>query len=223
MNPHTSSDGLSQALASGGRLVVQQKKNWGEILTGFEARTAYEICTEQGAVLARVGEVSSGLFSTLGRWIFKGRRPFELVVESAGAPELRLRRPWFWWLSTLEVEDGSGRPLGKIEQRFAIFQRRFEVLDANGQRSATIVGPMFHPWTFEVHRGGGDGPEVARVEKRWSGLLKEAFTDADTFALALPAGDAALARMVVAAALLIDFCYFENEGEERGLVNLLRD
>ena len=217
---HGFDDGFSQALASTDRLVVQQKKNWGEILTGFEARTAYEICTEQGQVLARVGEVSDGFLSTIGRWIFKGRRPFELVIESAGTPAMRLRRAWFWWLSTLEIEDGAGRPLGRIEQRFAIFQRRFDLIDARGQLAAQIVGPMFHPWTFEVHSPGG--PEIARIEKRWSGLLKEAFSDADTFSLTLPA-DPALARMVVAAALLIDFCYFENEGENRGVIGMLTD
>ena len=220
MNGHD--DGFSQALGSADRLVVQQKKNWGEILTGFEARTAYEICTEQGAVLARVGEVSDGFLSTVGRWIFKGRRPFELVIESGGAPAIRLRRGWFWWLSTLEVEDGRGQSLGTIEQRFAFFQRRFEVIDRRGGAVAEIIGPMFHPWTFHVRAPGG-GPEIARIEKRWSGLLKEAFTDADTFSLTLPRNDLALSQMVVAAALLIDFCYFENEGEEKGLIGMLTD
>ena len=215
-------DGLSQALASSERLVVQQKKNWGEILTGFEARTAYEICTEQGAALARVGEVSDGFLSTIGRWVFKGRRPFELVIEANGTTALRLKRPWFWWLSTLEVSDGNGEWLGRIEQRFAIFQRRFEVIDRRGGVIAEIIGPMFHPWTFHVRAPGG-GPELARIEKRWSGLLKEAFTDADTFSLSLPRGDVALSRMVVAAALLIDFCYFENEGRESGVIGMLTD
>jgi uncharacterized protein YxjI len=219
---HGFDDGFGQALGTAERLVVQQKKNWGEILTGFEARTAYEICTEQGAVLARVGEVSEGILSTIGRWMLKGRRPFELVIETAGATTMRLRRPWFWWLSTLEVQDGNGQGLGRIEQRFAIFQRRFEVIDPGGSVVAEIIGPMFHPWTFHVRSPGG-GPELARIEKRWSGLMKEAFTDADTFSLSLPRGDVALARMVVAAALLIDFCYFENEGRESGVIGMLTD
>jgi hypothetical protein len=211
-----STDPLSRALAQEPRLVVKQEKHWGEILSGFEARSAYQICTERGDVVARVGE-SGGFFSRL---LFKGRRPFTLRIESGGAERLRLQRPWFWWLSTVHVQDGSGRSLGTLEQRWAFFQRRFDLLDASGALRATVVGPFFKPWTFEIHEGGADGPEVGRIEKKWSGLLKEAFTDADTFALSVPR-DPALGALALAAALLMDFCYFENASKGSGLAGLL--
>ena len=204
---------LSVALASERRLVLSQKKDWGEILTGFEAANRYEILTESGQPLGRVSEVSNGIWATLGRWMFKGRRPFTLVIESGGQETLRLRRPWFWFFSTLLVEDGGGRAIGRIEQRFAFFQRNFDIVDAGGAQVARIVGPMFRPWTFEVRAGD---QEVARIEKRWSGLLKEMFTDADNFSLTLPqSGDPQLSSLILAAALLIDFCYFENTDANR--------
>jgi uncharacterized protein YxjI len=215
-------DDLSSALASGGRLVIKQQKHWGEILTGFEAKSAYEICTERGDTVGRVGERSTGLLSTLGRWMFKGRRPFELVVESDGGMVLFLRRPWFWWFSSLEVNDGAGNPLGRIEQRFAFFQRRFDLQDSAGRLLATVIGPFFHPWTFEIHAGDG-GRELGRIEKRWSGFGRELFTDADNFSLTLPESDPVLAKLVLAAALLVDFCYFENSGKESGLLGMLTD
>jgi uncharacterized protein YxjI len=211
-----STDPLSQALAEEPRLVVKQKKHWVEILSGMEARAAYEICTERGEVVGRVGE--SGSF--FARLFFKGRRPFTLTIESGGQKVLQLDRPWFWWLSTVHVQDGRGRLLGTLEQRWAFFQRRFELLDPSGNLRATVVGPFFKPWTFEVHQGGAEGPEVARIEKKWSGLLKEAFTDADTFAFSVPR-DPSLGRLVLATALLVDFCYFENSSGEGGLVGLL--
>jgi hypothetical protein len=39
----------------------------------------------------------------------------------------------------------------------------------------------------------------------------EAFTDADTFLVTLPSGDAALRRLLVGAAALIDFKFFEKD------------
>ena len=54
--------------------------------------------------------------------------------------------------------------------------------------------------------------EVARVTKQWSGLLKEAFTDADTFKLEI--NDRTLGKdvalIMLAAAFAIDLDFFES-------------
>jgi hypothetical protein len=58
--------------------------------------------------------------------------------------------------------------------------------------------------------------EVAVVRKRWSGLLQEAFTDADTFTLEFKpdCADARLRQMVLAVALLVDLTYFDNRSRK---------
>jgi uncharacterized protein YxjI len=211
---------LSNALSTQARLVVRQKKNWGEILTGFEAQSRYDVCDERGQVVGQVGESTSGFLATVGRWIMKGRRPFSLEIVSGAARVLRLERPWFWFWSTLQVTDGQGRTVGTIEQRFGL-RRRFEVLDGAGRTLGWIIGPLLKPWTFVVHEGSDDGPEIGRVEKKWSGLMKEMFTDADNFLVTLPHGSP-LRELVLASALLIDFCYFENEeGSGGGVIKYL--
>ena len=54
---------------------------------------------------------------------------------------------------------------------------------------------------------------MGRITKKWSGLLREAFTDADTFGVEMgPAMDPRLRPLMVAATFLIDFLYFEDRG-----------
>ena len=71
-----------------------------------------------------------------------------------------------------------------------------------------IEGPLFHPWTFHIKK---QGREVGKILKKWSGLGKEMFTDADTFALSLdPNLEANEKSLLLGAVFLIDFVHFED-------------
>ena len=133
-----------------------------------------------------------GIFSTTGR-----------------SPALVVRRPWTWFFSRVEVADGDARPLGTVRERFTPFRRSFDVEPPDGRLLARIVGPFFRPWTFLV-RSAADTRELGRIEKRWSGVLTEALTDADTYLVTLPLGDPALRRLTLGAAVLIDYRFFEG-------------
>ena len=194
-------------------LRVRQKKEWGEILTGFEGRNAYEVVGDDGRTLFYAGDVGGGLGLWLLRTFLKAKRPFTLELKTpSGATVLRLRRPWRFWLSTLEVEDGDGRLLGHIQQRFRFFTRAYDVLGPNGEELAHLRGPFFRPWTFVIEEGGR---EVGTIAKRWSGFGKELFTDADNFGVQFDGAsrDARLRPLAVAATFLIDFVHFENRHE----------
>src|SRR5258705_62258 len=58
-----------------------------------------------------------------------------------------------------------------------------------------------------------DGRELARVEKKWAGLLQEAFTDADRFRIAFESPELGLDErsLVLAAGIFIDLQYFERK------------
>ena len=196
-------------------LRVRQKKEWGEILTGFEGRNTYQVVGDDGETLFYAGEVGSGLGLFLLRNFLKARRPFTMELKTpSGATLLRLRRPWRFWFSTLEVEDGNGQLLGFIEQRFRFFTRAYDVLGPGGEELAHLNGPFFRPWTFVIEEGGR---EVGTIAKRWSGFGKELFTDADNFGVQFdgPTRDARLRPLVVAATFLIDFVHFENRHESK--------
>ncbi len=89
---------------------------------------------------------------------------------------MRATQPFRWFFQRLEVALESGRPVGALQQRFSFLYKRFDVLDSNGQVSMRVSSPFWRPWTFSFQR---DGREVARIEKKRAGILREAFTDSD--------------------------------------------
>jgi hypothetical protein len=71
-----------------------------------------------------------------------------------------------------------------------------------------LYGPLLHPWTFEIRKGG---MPQGKICKKWSGLLKEGFTDADNFGVTFPPGWCdAHKSLLLAAVFLIDFVHFEK-------------
>ena len=193
-------------LAVANTFVISQKKEWGEIVSGFEARNRYVVLNELGNELYQAREESGSL---LARWFLKALRPFTIVLTGAdGTPALHLARPFRFYFHKLEVRAPGGKLLGTVELEFSWLHRLFRVTDAQGRELCRLHGPLFHPWTFEIRQ---NDREVGKITKKWSGLLKEGFTDTDNFAAVLPPGMSVEAKCVLLGAVfLIDFVYFEN-------------
>jgi uncharacterized protein YxjI len=195
-----------ESLANAASLVVRQKKEWGEILSGFEQRNKYLVSDPgDGDLFAAVERGGS----TLARLFLRSLRPFEMQVATlAGRTVLQLRRPFTWYFHRLEVYDEQRRPLGRIERRFAWVRRVYAVFDASGRETHRLFGPVLHPWTFEIR---ADDRIAGRIVKKWGGLAKEALTDADTFGITFPvAAPAATKAVLLGAVFLIDFVHFEH-------------
>jgi hypothetical protein len=205
---------FATSLAQAPRLVVKQRRNLLENFTGVEARGRYAVHTEQGAFTAGFAEHSEGAGAFLARWFLKANRPFTMGLypsEHADRPLLVLQRPWRWFFAHLEVRRADGGVLGRVQQRWGWFRKRLDVEAPDGRLLARLTGPLLRPWTVLVEVGPeGAAREVGRIEKKWSGLFREAFTDSDTFLVTLPSGDARLRQLVLAAAVLVDFLWFEH-------------
>ena len=195
-----------EELSFANTLVVSQKKEWGEILTAFEAKNRYVVQTEHGNELYHATEEGGSL---LLRWILKGFRPFTIVLRTPdGRPVLRLERPFRFYFQKLDVREDGGKLLGTVELEFSMLHRIFRVSDGNGSEICQLYGPILHPWTFQIRQ---NGREVGKITKKWSGLLKEGFTDADNFAAVLPPGMTVQAKgVLLGSVFLIDFAYFER-------------
>jgi len=200
-------------LASTDALVIRQQKEMTEVFTSIETANRYTVSSATGQDLFHVAEQSDGAMAFLSRNFLQNKRPFTMTVLGTGARGgLQLRRPWRWFFSSLEVADQNGTRLGTIEQRFALVAKKFTVHDASGNEIAALHGPLFRPWTFKILVSG---QEVGKITKQWSGLLKEAFTDADTFGVQYgPSMDERLRTLSMAATFLIDFLYFEDSGND---------
>jgi uncharacterized protein YxjI len=187
-------------------LVISQQKEWGEIITGFETKNQYTVMDPSGQQLYTAVEEDG---STLMRLFLKALRPFEITVADSGRDTiLRAKRPFRFYFHELEVVDPRGRVLGRIKRRFSILRRIYTVEDTSGRELFQLFGPLLKPWTFEIMRGGRSH---GKITKKWSGLLKEAFSDAENFGITFPKGLDQKARLLLLGAVfLIDFVHFEN-------------
>ena len=197
-----------ERLSSISGLVVSQQKEWGEILTGFETKNRYAISDVSGSRLYLAAEEAG---SMLLRWFLKALRPFTIaVLTENGQVILRVIRPFRFYFHRADVVDSQGQTIGVIERRFSVLRRIYSVLDSSGKEVFQLFGPILHPWTFQIRN---DGIEYGKVTKKWSGLLKEGFTDADNFGVMFSAEwDVKLKALFLGAVFLIDFVHFENKG-----------
>ena len=193
-------------LAVANTLVISQKKEWGEIVTGFETVNRYVVFDEHGSMLYDAQEEPG---SMLWRFIFKALRPFSIVLSTPHRQlALFVERPFRFYFHRIVVKTPEGKLLGTVERQWSWLVRRFRVADAGGNEFCRLHGPLFRPWTFEIRQ---HGRRVGKITKKWSGLLKEGFSDADNFAAVLPLEMTPEQKSVLLGAVfLIDFVYFEN-------------
>jgi len=213
----------SSFLASHLQLSLKQRKEWVEILVDFETRNQYAVRGAGGEELGTLAEEGGGLGRVLTRWLLRSHRPLDAALcDRTGAVVLRLSRPFFFFFSDLHVSDASGAGVGSVHRRFGILYRRYDLRDSFGRTFARVRSPLWRIWTFFVRAEDG---RDATIGKKWGGLLREVFTDADTFGVDFSqAAWAPEERAVIfAAAVSIDFDFFENNQGSGGVFDLSWD
>jgi hypothetical protein len=186
-------------------ILIQQDKEWTEILTGFEAKNRYSLITVSGDKIYHAAEESS----ILSRQFLQSFRPFKMhVLTLDSRPIMNAVRPFRFLFHEISVFDSTGKPLGTVKQEFSILSRKYAVLDPLGMKVFDIFGPVLHPWTFRILK---DGREIGRISKKWTGAAKEIFTDADNFNVAFPSEiDVEKKCLLIGALFLYDVLYFEE-------------
>lgn len=195
-----------ERLQASEQLIVRQRKEMGEILTGFETRNIYHILDARGVELYRAGEEGG---SVLTRIFLRAMRPFRIRIEDLqGNTVLHLVRPFRFFFHRVDIYDARDNHLGAVQRRFSFVRRVYSILDSMGRELCDLFGPLLRPWTFKIRR---DGEDLGRIAKRWSGLFKEGFTDADNFGVEFPAGTGLTEKaLLMGAVFLVDFVHFEN-------------
>ncbi len=192
-------------------LMIVQKREIAELF-GIETRNKYSI-ESNGAPFAFAAEQGKGGLAFLARMFMGHWRTFEIhFFDDSRQLVLRVVHPFRFIFQRLEVSTAAGRVIGAIQQRFAVFSKRFDVTDASGRLLLSVRSPLWRPWTFAFER---EGRELARVEKKWSGMLQEAFTDTDRFRVAFESPELGLDErsLILAAAIFIDLQYFERKAD----------
>ena len=188
-------------------LIVRQKVENLEVFTGFETQNRYQVLTPDGQHLLYAYEESGGF----ARFFLKKHRPLDIhIIDSDGNEVLSASRKFFWILSHLQISDDAGNHIGTLNRRFAVLKRRFSLTDSDGREVGQIIGSPFRQYTFSIR--DSQNREIGQIIKQWSGLLREVFTDADTFQIQFSeaATSSAARQFVLASAFAIDLDFFER-------------
>ena len=200
---------INQLLASQNHVFIKQIKEWGEIITNFETKNKYQLLDESGKQIAYIYETGSGFMHFIKRMIFRSHRAFTIdIVDDQKQLLMRLDRPFFWFFSDLTILDPQGKVLGQVFRRFGFFSKKYDLVDANGRTFAKISAGIFKIWTFNIL----DQMEnhIATISKKWGGILKEMFTDADQFGVEFKQVSDELRPVVLGCAISIDFDFFDD-------------
>ncbi len=193
------------------QVTVQQVVESLELMTSFEGRNRYKFQSPAGQDLAYAEESDTGLGGAVMRNLFSTSRSFTMGISIHNTPDvIQVNRQFEFIFSRIKVSDGSG-PVGEVNQKFSILTRKYELVPYFDGRRLEISGPLFKPWTFNIL--DGSGRQVGSIKKKWSGLMKEAFTKADTFDISLDGPDLKPAekKLIFAAAIAIDIDHFEKK------------
>jgi uncharacterized protein YxjI len=180
-------------------------------LFGFETRNKYRILDQNNALIGYAAEQGKGLWGLILRQFLGHWRSCSFhVFTPERALVLTAKQPFRFFFQRLELNTQQGEFLGAIQQRFSIFSKKFDVEDSQGQVVLSVSSPFFRFWTFKFMQGS---QEVARIEKKWTGLLAEAFTDKDRFRVLYKDTQMSEIKrlLVLVSAIFVDLRYFEQK------------
>lgn len=197
-----------------GIVQVQQVFEGFELL-GYETRNKYKILDESGKLLGFAAEQQKGFFNFLFRQVLGHWRKFDVHFFDENRSEFLIaHHPFRFFFQRLEIRRPEGKLLGALQQRFAIINKKFDLEDNRGETLFEMRSPFWKIWTFPFYRRGN---EVARISKKWSGLLSEAFTDRDNFIVQFEDQNLGVdeKHLILATSVFIDLQYFEKKANNR--------
>ncbi|MBA2272808.1 MAG: scramblase [Actinobacteria bacterium] len=125
------------------------------------------------------------------------------VYDSDENKLLQITRSAKLFKSKLRVEDGSGRAVGGIVQKNVFGKIRFDLIGPQDQTLGQIKAENWRAWDFSIV--DASDKEVGRIDKKFVGVLKAAFTPADNYLVDIdPSLSGDLRLLTIAAAAAVD-------------------
>lgn len=208
------------------QVIVRQKKELLEIMTGFETCNRYVVTNNQNQEIFFVQEESS-LFE---RCFCPQVRGFVLHMTDNNSQEVMTITREFrcctgcCWCADgccnmeLVVESPPGRVVGKIRTSNSKWKPHMKIMDGNDTHMFTIWGPCC-PCQAICCPADVEFPitdpslqhSVGMIAKQWRGCCVETFTDADRFSLTFPRDMAMETKLTLLGSLfLVEYLVFER-------------
>lgn len=179
-------------------VAVNQKRKF------VELRNQYTLSDENGQEIGHIEQKKQSPLAFILRLVtsLDVMLPVTLdITDIDDSAVLTLRKPWFRW--GVEVTDSAGQRLGTIKKQLRVGKAVFAVTGPGGERTGELKAENWRAKDFRFDNGSGT--EVARVTKQWRGLLTEALTDADSYAVTFAAdAPADMKALAVASSLAVD-------------------
>lgn len=164
-------------------VVVTREFEWGNIVFGFEQANRYTMrAVPGGEVVGYIAEEST-FGGIVTRNVLRTRRPFRAtVLDVNGEPVFRLRRPMYLVSTQIFVEDCvTGETIGSVEMSWHLWRRRYGLYVRKTQFAEIDGG--FLAIDFDIREESGK--RIASVNKDFTGLARELFTDARQYVVRL--------------------------------------
>ncbi|KAL1437203.1 hypothetical protein MTO96_049185 [Rhipicephalus appendiculatus] len=201
-------------------IVIQQNVELLEVFLGIEGANHYEAKNPMGQLIYNIREQSN----FCARCCCGPGRCLEIdVLDSTMSVVIHIVRPLrcshcccFCCLQEIEVQAPPGTPIAQIRQRWSICRPYFTIYTPEDEPALHVVGPICTESLpckcdvkFEVH--STNDVVIGAVTKEWGGLVKEYFTDADSFNVTFPLDLAVkMKAALLALSVLIDYMFFED-------------
>lgn len=170
----------------------------------LELRNQYTLTGDDGQEIGKVEQAKQSPFAFILRLVssLDVALPVTLhVTTTDGREELKLHKPWFRF--AVNATDGEGQALGTIKKKVKLGKAVFSLEGPSGDEIGTLKAENWRARDFRLE--DTSGTEVARVTKKWRGLLTEAFSDADSYAVTFEdRTDIATRKLALGAALAVD-------------------
>ena len=180
-------------------LVVNQKAKL------IELTNEYVVLDQAGNQIGAVAEINQSVAKKVARFVSSLDQFMTHTYEIRDANEhalLTLTRPRKLMKSSFVLSGADGIEIGQIKQKNVFGKIKFS-LEAGGAAVGSINAENWRAWNFNVQDATGN--EVARINKKFAGLAKEAFTTADNYVVEITQQmDDPLLSLVIAAALCVD-------------------
>lgn len=193
-------------------VLVSQRTELAEFF-GFETRNKYELKHEDGAGIGFVAEQGKGVLGFLFRQFLGHWRRFNLNFYNRNKELVfTARHPFRFFFQRFEIVALDGQVLGVLQQRFGILRKKFDLQNAYGGTLMKMRSGFLQFWTFPVFKKGS---EVAVIRKKWSGIFKEAFMDADQFRVEFHTEQLTEQEklLILASSIFVDLQYFEYKAD----------
>ncbi|MDA3855144.1 MAG: phospholipid scramblase-related protein [Candidatus Woesearchaeota archaeon] len=190
------------------KLIVKQKFEGLEAFTGIETKNKYQILTEGGNEVLYAFEESNWFM----RILLKKMRSLDITfINPQKETFLKVNKKFAFFLPQFDVYDNNKQLIGIVKTRFGLTSK-IEVYDNNNQLIFFTKNEIMHPWTFNIYKSKVMENSIGLISKKWSGVGKEMFTDADNFLIDFDQiSDENDKKIILALALIIDLFVFERK------------